>query len=252
VPDSLKEQVKTLTEGAEEDKPTYKISEKEAEKLKDQFGDSATPLVETKTGEGIAPQFLLVFLNNGAFLLSAIIPGGALIFAAVLFANLKILPKGMGESLSTSLTEDDLPDIPTNVGAKKAKEETENIGNRKNEGEPREEAKEEEAGWGGAPDEESEEIKAKNKEVEAEEGEAEGKGPPDEENEEIKAKNKEVEAKEVEAKEEEAGEGGAPDEENREGGEMTHGTGNAGLQTNYRKNYRRGRGRGRGNGIGRF
>ncbi|MDR2777409.1 MAG: hypothetical protein LBB24_01405 [Rickettsiales bacterium] len=112
----------------------YEIPEEDAKKLKKRVGD--IPLVNSRVTQGVTPQYLLMLLNNGAFLLAAVIPGGALVFAAVLFANIKILPKLSSKSVKvdtingpstneeedteTSIGNKGIGDKPASLGSKEA------------------------------------------------------------------------------------------------------------------------------------
>jgi hypothetical protein len=102
-----------IEEGPTKEVPdVYNLTKEEAEKLEKKVDPKhKIPVVSSNVSTSVPPQCLLMALNNAAFLLCALIPGGSLIFAAVLFANLKILPRGVGKNIDVqSGNNEDLDD----------------------------------------------------------------------------------------------------------------------------------------------
>lgn len=88
--EELEEAKKSAPDGIELTKKKYRISDEDAAKALE--AADGVPKVLTETKNGVPPQWWLVPLNNGAFLLASLIPGLNIIFLPVLLANLKILP----------------------------------------------------------------------------------------------------------------------------------------------------------------
>lgn len=90
-PDEIKKTAKGISN--DEIDSAYKLSEEEVERLKGSIPNNLQePIVDSKIETGMAPQWWLVGLNNAAFALVAFVPGLNVMYAAVLYANLKILP----------------------------------------------------------------------------------------------------------------------------------------------------------------
>jgi hypothetical protein len=127
VPESVKEMAEEAAKENEltRDMPSeaYSIDEEEAEKLKKKVKNKI-PLLGSETRSGPPPQYMLFLLNNASFLLAAVIPGGALVFAVLLFANLKILPKAASKDMdinssdNSDKSEDNKKDTPTSLGSR--------------------------------------------------------------------------------------------------------------------------------------
>ncbi len=105
--EEVPEEVKTTIEsnGNRQIDIAYKLSEDEVERLKESVPNNLQePIVNSKIETGVAPQWWLVGLNNVAFALVAFVPGLNVMYAAVLYANLKILPMFPKKKLKNEIT----------------------------------------------------------------------------------------------------------------------------------------------------
>ncbi|MDR2077973.1 MAG: hypothetical protein LBP39_03330, partial [Rickettsiales bacterium] len=124
---------------------SYEIPEKDRENAEKLNSKEEAPKIKSEIVTGIPPQVWLIAINTGGMLLACMIPGGALIYAAVLLADLKILPKFPSKSIrvktnhkesasndkSANFGNKEIGDNPANFGDKKAKNDPAAFGNRK-------------------------------------------------------------------------------------------------------------------------